>query len=169
MKKGLAKLKTWQLLVGLLIVIVGTTLFVVGVSGGFGVKKAVLDAEYTCEDDCEFSYMEIGPEEYEKLIEDKKSFVVMVDQGGCTTADRLREEFVRKFAVDKRIKVYKMMFSDVKKSSMGDFVKYYPSVAVISKGKVIGWLRADSDEDADAYNKYEAFEEWIKKYLNISE
>ena len=168
MKKGLAKLKTWQLLVGLLLVISGTTLFIVGVSGGFGIKKATLDDEYLhpC-DKCGFSYMEIGPEEYEKLVEDKKSFVVMVDQNGCTTAERLRDEFVRKFAIDKGIKVYKMMFSDVKKTSLNNFVKYYPSVVVISKGEPIGWLRADADEDAEAYNNYEAFEKWIGKYLEL--
>lgn len=167
MKKGLTKLKTWQLLIGLLLVIGGTTLFIVGVSGGFGTEKAVLDKEHICEEDCEFSYMELTPEAYEKLVVEKKSFVVMVDQGGCTTAERLREEFVKNFAIDKGIRVYKMMYSDLLKTSLHDFVKYYPSVAVVSNGKVKGWLRADSDEDSDAYNKYNKFEEWMQKYLEL--
>lgn len=162
-------LKVWQLIVGLVLVVGGSVLFIVGVSGGFGIEKAVLDAEYVCEDGCEFSYTELTPEEYEKLVAEKKSFVVMIDQGGCVTAERLREEYVRDFAISKKIKVYKMMFADLKKTSLYDFVKYYPSVVVVSKGKPIGWLRADSDEDADAYNKYEAFEGWIEKYLNIPE
>ena len=156
-------LKVWQLVVGLVLVIGGSVLFIIGVSGGFGVEKAELDAEYKCSD-CEFEYMELTPEEYEKLVADKKSFVVMVDQGGCTTADRLKG-FLKDFAIDKGIKVYKVIFGDMKKTSLSDFVKYYPSVAVVSRGKVIGWLKADSDEDADAYNDYGAFESWVNRYL----
>lgn len=148
---------------GLFLVIGGSTLFIVGVSGGFGTEKAVLDPEYECVK-CKFEYTDLGISKYEQLITDKKSFIVMVDQGGCKTAEKLKE-FVRDFAEAKKIKVYKMMFEDVKKTSLHDFIKYYPSVAVISRGKVIGYLRADSDEDSDAYNKYEAFEDWINKYL----
>ena len=164
MKKSLSKLKTWQLLLGLFLVIGLTTAFIVGVSGGFEDARASLDSEYLCGDGCEFEYMELLPEEYEKLVADKKTFVIFVDQDGCMTADRL-EGFVNDFAASAGFKVYKMMFSDVKKTSLYDFVKYYPSVVVVSRGKVIGWLKADSDEDADAYNKYEAFEGWMRKYL----
>ena len=57
------------------------------------------------------------------------------------------------------------MFSDVKGSSLGEKVKYYPSMAIISKGKVLAWLRADSNDDAPAYNNYEDFENWMRKHL----
>ena len=157
--------KTWQLVLGLLIVVVGGILFVVAVSGGFdGDSRAVLDAEYRCDGECGGGFMDLSPDEYERLVAEKKSFVVFVDQGGCKTADNLRG-FVSDYADARGFKVYRMMFEDVKKTSLYDFVKYYPSVAVVSRGKVIGNLRADSDEDADAYNKYEAFEGWADKYL----
>lgn len=165
MKKSLAKLKIWQLILGLFLVIGGSTLFIVGVSGSFGDQRAVLDPEYECVK-CKFEYTELLPDGYEELIKEKKSFVVVVDQGGCKTADKLRE-FVKEFAEKNKIKVYKMMFEDMKKTSLHDSVKYYPSVAVISRGKVIGWLRADADEDSDAYNKYEAFEAWANKYIKF--
>ena len=158
------KLKVWQLLLGLLLVIGGTTLFIVGVSGGFGKPKAEIDVEYYCSDNCEPRYMDLTPSEYEKLVADKKSFVVLIDQGGCKTADKLKE-FMSEYASSEGFRVYKIIFEDVKKTSLYDFVKYYPSVAVASKGKVIGFLRADADEDADAYNQYKAFETWIQKYL----
>lgn len=159
------KLKVWQLVVGLVLVVSGSVLFAIGVSGGFGSgeSKAVLDEEYICEG-CEFSYMDLESEEYEELITNKKSFIVMIDQGGCSTANTLKG-FVKDFATDKGIKVYKMMYGDMRKTSMYDFVKYYPSVAVVSDGKVIGWLKANSDEDSDAYNQYEAFETWVNQYL----
>ena len=158
-------MKVWQLLIGVFLVVGGGVLFVVAVSGGFdGTPKAEIDAEYRCGDNCDGEYMELSVGEYEKLVAEKKSFVVMVDQGGCKTADNLKK-FVTEYAKTKGIKVYKMMFEDVKKTSLHDFVKYYPSVAVISKGKIIGFLRADADEDSDAYNKYDAFEAWANRYL----
>ena len=161
----LKKLKVWQLIVGLFVVVGGAVLFVVAVSGGFDrVPKAEIDSEYQCGDNCDGEYVELSAEEYEKMIADKKSFVVLVDQGGCKTADRMKE-FVKEFAKEKGIKIFKMMFEDVKKTSLHDNVKYYPSVAVISNGQVIGNLRADADEDADAYNGKEAFETWVGKYL----
>jgi hypothetical protein len=64
------------------------------------------------------------------------------------------------------VKAYRMMFSDVRNSSLHDYVKYYPSVVVVSRGKPIVWLRADADEDSDAYNDEEAFKKWLSKYLN---
>ena len=90
--------------------------------------------------------------------------MVFVDQDGCTTADRLRG-YVKDWAASAGVKVYRMMFSEVKESSLHDAVKYYPSVAVVSRGHVVGALRADSDEDAAAYNDYEAFRGWMGRWL----
>lgn len=157
-------LKVWQLVVGLVLVVGGSVLFILAIAGVFNAPRAEIDAEYICGESCDGEYMEIDIDEYESLVADGKSFVVMIDQGGCTTADRLRE-FVQDFAVSKGFRVYKMMFGDMKRSSLYEFVKYYPSVAVISKGKVIGYLRADADEDSGAYNDYGAFSGWLQKYL----
>ena len=157
-------LKVWQLLAGLLLVVGGTTVFIVLVSGMFDNSKATLDAEYFCSENCDGEYMDLDASEYEKLMEEKKSFAVFIDQGGCTTADRLRG-FVKDYASSHGFKVYRMMFEEMKKTSLHDFVKYYPSVAVISRGKVVGYLRADADEDSDAYNNYDAFLTWMQKYL----
>lgn len=163
MSKKVSSLKVWQLVLGLILVVGGTTTFVVLVSGAFQNTGFVIDAEYRCEGKCDGEYMELDSSSYDKLVAEKKSFVVFVDQGGCTTADKLRE-YVRKYAVSHGVKVYKMMFEEMKKTSLHDEIKYYPSVAVISRGKVVGYLRADADEDADAYNSYEAFEKWIEKF-----
>ena len=157
-------LKVWQLSLGLLLVVGGTIAYVMAIAGVFNAPRAEISEEYLCGDTCDGEYMELGTDEYEKLINDQKSFVVMVDQGGCTTADRLKG-YTKDFAASKGFKVYKMMFEDMKKTSMHDFVKYYPSVVVVSRGKVIGFLRADADEDSDMYNNYEDFSNWLAKYL----
>lgn len=152
------------LIVALVVVLLGGVLFVGAASGWFDDTKAVLDAEYICGDNCDGELMNLGAAGYEELIQEKKSFVVMVDQEGCTTADKLRG-FAVDYAKEAGIRVYRMIFSEVKETSLGNAVKYYPSMVVVSRGKVIGALRADADEDAEAYNNYDNFKIWIGYYL----
>ena len=151
------------LIVALIVVLFGGLLFMGAVSGWFDDPKVVLSEEYKCTENCD-AFMELDAAFYEDLVKAGKSFVVFVDQDGCTTADRL-EGFVSDWASAAGVKVFKMMFEEVKKSSLHSDVKYYPSVAVIGNGVVRGYLRADSDEDADAYNDYDAFLGWVQRYL----
>lgn len=148
--------------IALVAIVVGGILFIGAISGWFDDKTMIVDAEYYNTDTV--GLVDLPVSEYNKLIDDKKSFMVFVDQGGCTTADRLRG-YVEKVARERNMKVYKMMFSEMKESSLHDYVKHYPSVALISHGKPVVWLRADSDEDADAYNDENAFRGWLNKYL----
>ena len=164
MQKQLSKMKIWQLVLGLGIVVGGTILFVGAIGGWFENTKVILDAEYYCKEECGGEYMNISGEEYEKLINDGKSFVIFVDQTGCKTADKLRD-YMGDYAKKIGVKVYRIMFDDARNTTLHNEVKYYPSVAVVSKGRVVGFLRADADEDSDMYNEYEAFEKWIKKYF----
>ena len=149
------------LVVALIVVLFGGVLFVGAASGWFDDPKVKLDAEYYA-DGAEF--MELTAGEYEGLVGAKKSFVVFVDQDGCTTADRLRE-YVTRYMTETGILTYRMMFAEVKESSLHEQVKYYPSVAIVSRGRVVAYLRADSDEDTGMYNNYDAFKEWMGKYL----
>ena len=149
------------LIIALVVVLFGGLLFMAAVSGWFDNTKVTLDAEYYGDGT---EYMELSAEEYNNLIENKKSFVVLVDQGGCTTADRLRE-YGLEYAKEKGILVYRIMFDEMKETSMHDTVKYYPSLVIISKGKIVGYLRADADEDAPAYNEYADFKAWADNYL----
>lgn len=151
------------LIVALIVVLFGGLLFMGAVSGWFDDPKVVVSEEYRCTEGCE-EFMELDAAAYEDLMKAGKSFVVFVDQDGCTTADRL-EGFVSDWASAAGVKVFKMMFEEVKKSSLHSDVRYYPSVAVIGNGVVRGYLRADSDEDADAYNNYDTFLGWVQRYL----
>ena len=149
------------LVVALVAVLIGGVLFVGAVSGWFDDSRVKLDAEYYTD---ESELMNLTVDGYEGLIEAKKSFVVFVDQTGCTTADRLRE-YVMGYMDDVGMSGYKMMFGEMKESSLHEFVKYYPSVVIIDKGRVAKWLRADEDEDAEIYNDYDAFKDWMNKNL----
>lgn len=164
MVQKLAGLNVWQLVLSLFAVVGGAVLFVGAVSGWFGNNKVVLDTEYYCGESCDDRMMELTGTEYEELMKDGKSFVVFVDQNGCTTADRLRG-YVMDFANSRGIRAYRMMFADARETSLHDYVKYYPSVVMVSRGRVVSYLRADSDEDADYYNDYEMFVSWMNRYL----
>ena len=104
--------------------------------------------------------IEISATEYDQMIAEGRSFLVFVDQGGCTTADKLRG-FAKKYSEETGRVFYKMMFSEMKESKLYELVKYYPSVAVIKDGEVVKYLRADEDEDAGIYNNYEEFVDWL--------
>ena len=150
-----------KLTVALVVVVVGGILFVGAASGWFSESKVVLNEEYYGEG---ASFMELSSSEYEELISDGKSFVIFVDQNGCTTAERLKG-YMTEYMAKSGILAYRMIFSEAKESSLHNEVKYYPSVVIVSKGKVVAWLKADSDEDAPMYNNYEDFDKWMKKYL----
>ncbi len=160
-KKKSKKTAIIKLIVALVVVVVGGVLFVGAASGWFSKSEIVLDQEYYGEG---ANYQELSVGEYEGLINDGKSFLVFVDQSGCQTAEELKG-YMSQYMARHGVLAYKMMFSDAKNSSLHDAVKYYPSVAIVSKGKVVAWLRADSDEDAAAYNNYDDFEKWMNKYL----
>ncbi len=153
------------LVAALILVVVGGVLFVGAASGWFsGPAYAVIDEEYKCENKCHLELKDISSEEYEKMVSAGKSFIIMVDQGGCKTADNVRE-YAQIYSNSKRYQIFRILFSDVKENSLGEYVKYYPSVAVISKGKVLSYLRADSDEDAPAYNTYSDFKAYLDRFV----
>lgn len=155
------------LLIGLLMIVVGGgILFILGVSGVFEPAKTELDAEYYCESTCEEEFTELTKADYEDLIKKKKSFVIFVDQTGCDGADRLRK-FSTDYFPENKVKIYKMMFSELKETTLHEKVKYYPSIVVIRKGAVRTFLRADSDEDADAFNQYGSFIDWVNQRILI--
>lgn len=109
-------------------------------------------------------YTDITKDEYEKLIADKKTFVVMIDKTNCFTTEEMRENMAS-FPTDMQFRYYRMMWAEVKDSSLHEYVKFTPSVAIIYKGKVKDWLQADSDEDTEYFNDSEALKRWLKQYI----
>ena len=151
------------LIVCLMVTLIGSLLFVGAVSGWFDEPKVSIGAEYRTE---EPELKDINKEEYQALIDEKKTFVVFVDQNECKTADRLRG-YMNDYMKERGMVAYRFMFSEARESSLHDFVKYYPSVAIVDKGVVKFFLRADSDEDTDEYNDYETFKGWMDGHLQF--
>lgn len=156
----LARLKVWQLVILLIVMVGGGVLFIGSMAGWFDSKKVVVDEEMFCETECDKYLVDIDASSYEELVKGRKSFILLIDQNGCDTADRVRG-FIGDYAKEHGMKVYRMMFGDMKETALHDKVKYYPSVVLVSKGVSMVWLKADENNDSDKYNNYETFREWI--------
>lgn len=152
------------LVVALIVVLIGGLLFMGAVSGWFSGPDVILDTEYYCNDNCPEDFLPLSKETYKELIDAKKSFVVFVDKDGCTTADKMRS-FVLNYMKKRGIEIYRFWFDDMKETSMHNLVKYYPSMVIVSKGKVFKFLRADSDEDVGAFENESAFDDWLERYI----
>lgn len=110
------------------------------------------------------NFVDITGEEYSQMIDEERTFLLFVDQDGCITARGL-SAISDEIAKDKNLRVYRIMFSDARKTSLYDKVKYYPSFVIISGGRVVSWLRADADEDIDRFKDRSALESWLDKYI----
>ena len=104
----------------------------------------------------------IDDSEYNRLVADKHSFVVFVDKPGCLkTADM--GDWMKELG----FKYYDLQWAYAKNTSLHEYVKYTPSVALIREGEVAAWLDPDSENDMEYYNSPESFREWLKKYINF--
>ena len=152
----------------LILVISGAALLIIGLIGLLVTfltrdKKFPLDSDQFGSSE----FIDISGEDYEKLLSEKKSFLVFVDQEGCITARGL-EERLGQISREKNLKIYHIMFSDARNTSMHENVKHYPSVVIIDKGKMAAWLKADADEDKERYNSLEDLEQWLNNYIKWS-
>lgn len=127
-------------------------------------KKISLDKEYYCEENCEEIFITLDTEEYEKLIDEQKTFIVFVDQFMCEAAEKMKG-FATDYANENGIKINRVIFSQMKGSTLREKVKYYPSMAIINKGEIIDWLETDVDIDKDKFEDYTVFKDWMDGYL----
>ncbi len=109
---------------------------------------------------------EIGTPGLDEMLEKKESFVALVYQPACETSANF-EEVVDKFLTNYALKIYKVAFSELKDSRLGETVKYYPSFLVVRKGELVGYLDANSDEDLPHYESEEGFRAWLTRYIKL--
>ncbi len=102
--------------------------------------------------------IDINKDEYNELIADKKSFLIMIDNAGCTTTEKMRE-MMR--GLPQQVTYYRIFWPEAKETNLKDYVKYFPSLAVVEKGTVKYYLRADSDDDAKYYNNAADLKSWL--------
>ena len=104
----------------------------------------------------------------EKLIKDKKSFAVFIYQPLCSNSENF-ESVLTKFLKNKQISIYKMAFSDMKKTSLYEKVKYYPSFVIFRNGEIVDYLDPNSDSDTSCFQSSKAFNYWFLSYVLLKE
>ena len=109
-------------------------------------------------------FNEISSEQLSNLIEDKESFAIFIHQPLCSTSYEFNKILV-KFAEENKISFYKISFEEMKKTTMYNEVKYYPSFAIYKDGELIDFLDAESDEDLNRYKDIVEFEQWFNGYI----
>jgi hypothetical protein len=58
-------------------------------------------------------------------------------------------------------------FADFKNTVFYHDVSFAPSIIIVDNGKIVSYLKADSNQDYDKYQKAEEFEKWLSKYIYL--
>ena len=111
-------------------------------------------------------FIDVDHSKVNDLIKSKESFVVFIYQPMCTMSSEF-EELLDEYMDIRKISIYKMSFSDMKKTSLKDTVRFYPSFIIFKDGEVVDFLDADSDEDTKKYKEFDAFKEWFESYVEV--
>lgn len=96
-----------------------------------------------------------------------ESFILYTYNNFCALpihCENIFKEEMEKYKID----VLSMPFDEFKNTNYYKEVKYAPSILIIKDGKIIDYLKADSDKDYDKYQKVDVFHEWLEKYVILS-
>lgn len=122
--------------------------------------KTRLDAEY-------YGVAEetvIDKDQYEQLLEQRKSFIVASASTACMS-DIL--DFVDRFSETEKISYYYINWQNFLDSSTGDVIKYPPTVFIVSKGQIRAYLDSDAANDVEKYNNYDDFATWMRENIDF--
>ena len=100
-------------------------------------------------------------------INNNESFILYTYNNFCALpihCENIFKEVLEKNKID----ALSIPFEDFKETSFYKKVKYAPSVLLIKDGKIIDYLKADSDDDYDKYQKVDVFQEWLEKYIYLN-
>lgn len=167
-KKSNKKLIIVAIVTLVALAVLGFVLF--AVLGGTGKKvevetTIVLDAEYKNTDGkmIELAKETEDPARFlDELAAEKKNFVVYVSLPICTGDAAQFKQYVLDFQHKENLSFVYLTSDYIKDSFIYETVKYYPSVIVIKEGKIVNYLRYDSDEDMEYYKSYDGFAKWFK-------
>lgn len=171
MKKAARRTSPRILFISLALVLVAilgfTTFWLMRSSEGTKTSSAssiVLNSEYTNTDGkaIDISKQTEDVEGFlDGLINEKKSFVVYVSLPVCSGETAEFKEYVTEFQKNEKLSFYYITSDYVKDTSIYETVKYFPSVIIYDQGKIVTYLRFDSDEDAKYYKSYDEFKKWF--------
>lgn len=146
---------------GIVAVVISTLVVVIAV---FYAKNARFTLEPEYYGTAEIQTIEIG--ELQTLADEQKSFGLFVSQPSCQASADL-EKYLNEFLNTHPLKFYEISFSTLKGSDIVPDLRFYPSFVIFRDGKVVDFLEANSDEDADAYTSPDGFTNWFSNYVEL--
>lgn len=94
----------------------------------------------------------------------KENYLLFTYNNYCTFPISC-ESIFEKFMNEENIAFQSIPIEEFKKTSFYQEVKYAPSVMVISRGRIISYLDANSDLDLVKYQDVDEFRKWIGEYI----
>lgn len=116
----------------------------------------------------ESKFIDIDSKKLNKLIDSKESFVLFVYQPLCINSyefNKVLTDFINNYGLT----IYKVPFSDIKDTKLGDTIKYYPSFVIYNNGEIVDYLDAESDSDIEYYKSVDNFKDWLDDYITFNE
>ena len=99
-------------------------------------------------------------------IKDNETFILYTYNNFCALPVHCEEIFKEVFEKYK-IDALSIPFEEFKKTIYYEKVKYAPSIIIISNGKIVAFLDANSNEDLEKYQDVSKFEEWLNNNINL--
>ncbi len=109
----------------------------------------------------------VDENDFNKLIKDKKSFVIFVYMSGCLSCSDFDNVLVD-FLEENKITIYKIAYADAKETSLKKKILYAPSLVIFKEGKMVAYLDAVSKEDLPYYESSEELKKWFTKYVELN-
>lgn len=125
-------------------------------------KKVYLTKKYY--ENKEQAFLQVDEQEIKKLKDE--TFILYTFNSFCKfpiPCDSIFEQFMK----DNNITIVSIPYDKYKLTDYVKKVKYAPSILIINKNKVIAYLDADKDEDANKYQDIKEFTNWVKEYIYL--
>lgn len=148
-------------ILGIVAVIISTLVVIMAV---FYAQNAHFTLEPEYYGAAEIQTLELS--DLQALIDEQKSFGLFVSQPSCQASADL-EKYLNEFLSAHPLKFYEISFSTLKDSEIIPDLRFYPSFVIFHGGKVVDFLEANSDEDADAYTSADGFTNWFANYVEL--
>ena len=109
--------------------------------------------------------IEITAGEFDQLVAEKKSFVVVLHMVVCPAEFPVTNS-AKELAHVEGMVIYSLVEDEFKQTMLAKTIKYLPSVAIIHEGELAGYLDAEADEDVKYYKTAAGLKEWVEQYVD---
>lgn len=110
--------------------------------------------------------VEITASEFDALVAEQKSFVVILHMVICPAEFPVTNSG-KELAHNEELVIYSMVEEEFKQTTLAKTIKYLPSVAILHEGKLVDYLDAEADEDLPYYKTAEGLKMWLERWVKF--